>query len=240
VREALMTVVDLGLRGLVRYLRPDAFVIRALNSRYARLSPAFFARSVRVVDAGGGPMDARKAKRLFPHCWYEGINIARLPSPDPAGHGYDRYHLLDLDSTDLAFLPDRSYDLVVSSHTIEHLKDGLGVVARLCAKVRPGGGLYLEWPSIESTTFPVRGLGLRFDDDPTHRQTYALADVRLLVEREGLRIERAGTRRQWLRILLAPILVPFHSLRVRQPVLYDLWDVTGFATSLYAIRPTND
>jgi SAM-dependent methyltransferase len=184
-------------------------------------------------------MDARKAKRLFAQCWYEGVNIAELP-PDSPGHGYDRYHLVDLDATDLAFLPDRSYDLVVSSHTIEHLKDGLGVVARLCTKVKAGGRLYLEWPSVESTSFPVRGLGLRFDDDPTHRQTYALDEVCRLVEGQGLRIERAGVRRQWLRVLLAPILIPYHSVRARRPVLYDLWDVTGFANSLCAIRPTKN
>jgi SAM-dependent methyltransferase len=228
------------IRRLVRYLGPYAVVTRALNGRYTSLPASVFSSSVRIVDAGGGPMDARKAKRLFAQCWYEGINIAELPPPGSEAHGYDRYHLLDLDATDLAFLPDRSYDLVVSSHTIEHLKDGLAVVERLCRKVKPGGRLYLEWPSVQSTTFPVRGLGLRFDDDPTHRKAYALDDVRRLVEREGLRIERAGVRRQWLRILLAPILVPYHSVRVRRPVLYDLWDITGFANSLRAVRPADD
>jgi SAM-dependent methyltransferase len=228
----------LGIRALLHHLRPDAVLTRALNGRYSHVPAGFFSRPVRVIDAGGGPMDAIKAKRLFADCWYEGINIAELPPPGPVGHGYDRYYRVDLDATDLAFLPDRSYDLVVSSHTIEHLKDGLAVVVRLCTKVKPGGRLYLEWPSVTSTTFPVRGLGLRFDDDPTHRQTYALDDVRRLVEGQGLRIERAGLRRQWLRILLAPVLVPYHSMRFRRLVLYDLWDVTGFANSLHATRPT--
>jgi SAM-dependent methyltransferase len=236
----MTSIHRVGLREIVRYLAPDAFLTRALNARYRGVPARFFTSPVRVVDAGGGPTDARKAKRLFAQCWYEGINIADLPAPGPHAHGYDRYHLLDLDATDLAFLPDRSFDLVVSSHTIEHLKDGLAVVERLCAKVKPGGRLYLEWPSVESTTCPVRGLGLRFDDDPSHRQTYALDDVRRIVERQGLRVERAGPRRQWLRVLLAPFLVPYHSIRLGRPVLYDLWDVTGFANSLHAIRPNDD
>lgn len=226
------------LRTVLLFLASRSVLTRSLNDRYRGLPSGAFRTSVRVVDAGGGPMDARKAKRLFSDCWYEGINIAPLPAPGLDSHGYDRYHLVDLDATDLSFLPDRSYDLVVSSHTIEHLKDGLTVVERLCAKVKPGGRLYLEWPSVESTAFPIRGLGLRFDDDPTHRQTYALEDVRRLVERHGLRVERAGIRRQWLRLLLAPFLVPYHSIRVRRLVLYDLWDATGFAYCLHAVRPS--
>jgi len=227
----------LPLRELVRYYWPGAVLTRQLNTRYQGLPPSFFARSVRVVDAGGGPRDALKAKRLFGRCWYEGINIEALPGSLRERGGYDRYHLADLDETDLSFLPDRSYDLVVCSHTIEHLEDGLGVVARLCAKVGPGGLLYLEWPSLESVTFPIRGRGLRFDDDGTHRHPYGLDQICALVARQGLRVEFARPRRQWLRMLLAPFLIVYHSVRVHRVVLYDLWDLTGFCYTVRATRP---
>lgn len=226
-----------GIRQLIRHYRPRAAVARLLNTRYAGLPPAFFARSARIVDAGGGPLDALKAKRLFRACWYEGINIDALPPASREMAAYDRYHVVDLDETDLGFLPDRSFDLVVSSHTIEHLKDGVATVRRLCSKVGPGGRLYLEWPSLESVTFPIRGRGLRFDDDGTHRQTYGLHEIREEVESQGLQVEFARRRRQWLRILLAPILVAYHSARLRRLVLYDLWDVTGFCYTLRAARP---
>lgn len=221
---------------LVRHYRPRAVLTRLLNTRYGGLPPSFFARSSRIVDAGGGPQDALKAKRLFTSCWFEGINIEALPS-SPERSGYDRYHLADLDKTDLAFLSDRSYDLVVSSHTIEHLKDGVATVTRLCAKVAPGGILYLEWPSLESVAFPIRGFGLRFDDDGTHRQTYGLDQIRGLVESQGLRVEFARHRRQWLRMILAPALVAYHSVGLRRIVLYDMWDITGFCYTLRATRP---
>ena len=226
-----------GLRDLLRHYRPWAVLARQLNTRYAGLSPSFFARSARIVDAGAGPQDALKAKRLFRHCWYEGINIADLPQTSREREAYDQYHLADLNETDLSFLPDRSYDLVISSHTIEHLEDGTAVVSRLCAKVGPSGLLYLEWPSVESIAFPIRGLGLRFDDDSTHRRTYGLDEIRALVESHDLRVEFARCRRQWLRIILAPMLVAFHSWRFRRPVLYDLWDITGFCYTLRASRP---
>jgi SAM-dependent methyltransferase len=230
-------VGDLRVRELVRHYRPWAVLTRQLNTRYGGLPPSFFARSARIVDAGGGPQDALKAKRLFAQCWYEGINIEDLPPSSRVRGGYDRYHLVDLDGTDLRFLADRSYDLVVSSHTIEHLEDGAAVVTRLCAKVRRGGLLYLEWPSLECITFPFRGFGLRFDDDGTHRQTYGLDEIRSLVERQGLRVEFARRRRQWLRMILAPFLVGYHSVRLRRLVLYDVWDITGFCYTLRANRP---
>lgn len=227
-----------GISEWLRHYRPRAVIARLLNTRYAGLPPSFFARPARIVDAGGGPLDALKAKRLFRACWYEGINIEALPTSSREREAYDRYHVLDLDETDLGFLPDRSFDLVVSSHTIEHLKDGVATVRRLCTKVGPGGFLYLEWPSVESVTFPVRGFGVRFDDDGTHRQTYGLDEIRTEVERHGLRIEFARRRRQWLRVILAPVLVTYHSVRFRRLVLYDLWDVTGFCYTLRAARPT--
>ena len=202
----------IGFRDLLRHYRPWAIFARQLNTRYGGLPRSFFARSARIVDAGAGPQDALKAKRLFKRCWYEGINIADLPDTSRERVAFDRYLLADLDETDLSFLPDRSYDLVISSHTIEHLDDGTALVSRLCAKVGPGGRLYLEWPSVESTTFPIRGLGLRFDDDPTHRRTYGLDEIRELVESHDLRIEFARRRRQWLRIILAPMLVAFRVL----------------------------
>ncbi len=76
-----MSVDGTGFRWIIRYLRPDIALIRSLNSRFSGFPASFFARSVRIVDAGGGPMDARKAKRVFARCWYEGINIAELPPP---------------------------------------------------------------------------------------------------------------------------------------------------------------
>jgi SAM-dependent methyltransferase len=210
-------------------------VIRALNARYWYLESAFFDGPTRILDAGGGPVDARKAKQVVRDCWVEGVNIAsRAPGAD--GAAYDRYHQVDLNHSDLAFLDDGSFDLVVASHTIEHLEDGLSVVRQLCRKVRPGGRLYLEWPAIKSLSFPIRGHGLNFWDDPTHTRTYPLTDVLNVVERAGLTVERAEPRRQLARMVLAPLLIVLHSLRSRRLVLFDLWDVTGFALVLWARR----
>ena len=218
-------------------LRPATVLSRLLNPRYASLPAAFLRQPARILDAGCGPREALIARRLFAGCWFEGIDIADPPPGSPERRAFDRYHQVDLDQTDLSFVPDGGFDYVICSHTIEHLEDGIALVARLCAKVRPGGRLYLEWPSVESQAFPLRGFGLNFFDDGTHKQTFPLEAVATVVEENGLVIEYAGRRRELARMLLAPVLVAYHSLRARRLTLYDFWDIFGSCYVVRAMRP---
>lgn len=223
--------------GRFRRFRPGVVLTRLFNPRYAWLPSAFFQHPVRILDAGVGPKDAINARRLFATCWFEGINIADLPSGSPERRAFDRYHLVDLDQTDLRFVPDGGFDYVVCSHTIEHLDDGIALVARLCTKVRPGGGLYLEWPSVESQTFPLRGFGLNFFDDCAHKRSFPLEAVASVVRENGLEIGYAGRRRRIARMVLAPLLVAYRGLRTRRLTLFDLWDITGFCYVVQAMKP---
>ena len=58
----------------------------------------------------------------------------------------------------------------------------------------------------------------------------------ILVER-GLRIERQGTRRDWLHLLLTPL----HAFKAKQVHGYVpggvFWDLFGFAEEVFAVRP---
>lgn len=210
---------------------------RRLNPRYAYLPAPADGAPFRILDIGAGPEDGRIAKSLFPRCHFEAVNIAPL---DPARRGaFDVYHQRDLNADDLSFLPDDSFDYVISSHTIEHLEDGPGTVAQICAKVRPGGRIYLEWPSVESETFPIRGLGLNFCDDDTHIRTFPRADIAAVLTAKGFEIEYSGFRRMALRMLIAPLLILRRSLKLRRLVLYDAWDITGFCYVIRAVRRTD-
>ncbi len=207
---------------------------RYFNPRYAWLATHFFRRPIRILDVGAGPADARIAKRLFSSCNFVAVNIA--PLEDDRQCEFDAYHQVDLNGSQLTFLPDEGFDYVISSHTIEHLDDGRKTVAMLCDKVRPGGRIYIEWPSIESMCFPIRNLGLNFFDDPTHVRTFEIDEISDIVRSHGFLIQYVGFRRIWLRIVFSPILVVLHSIRKRQLVLYDFWDITKFAYVLRGIK----
>lgn len=223
--------------GRFRGFRPGVLLTRLLNPRYAWLPSTFFQHPVRIVDAGVGPKDAINARRVFTTCWFEGINIADLPAGSPERRAFDRYHLVDLNQSDLSFVPDGGFDYVICSHTIEHLDDGIALVGRLCTKLRPGGRLYLEWPSVESQGFPLRGFGLNFFDNPMHKQTFSVEAVASVVRENGLEIGYAGRRRVVARMVLAPVLVAYHALRARRLALYDLWDILGSCYAVHARKP---
>jgi SAM-dependent methyltransferase len=207
---------------------------RHLNPRYAYLPAPPDGAPFRILDIGAGPEDGCIAKALFPAVHVEAVNIATIEHA--RGDAFDVYHQRDLNVDDLSFLPDGSFDYVISSHTIEHLEDGPRTVAQMCPKVRPGGRIYLEWPSVESENFPIKGLGLNFYDDGTHVRTYPLANIEAMLTAEGFRIEYAGKRRIWLRILLSPLLIIRRSVKLRRLVLYDAWDISGFCYVIRAVR----
>ena len=210
---------------------------RMLHPRYADLPAEWFARPLRVLDAGAGPADGLLARAfLAPGSRFEAVNIVPLAEDSAERAAFDAYTVADLDESDLSFAPDGAYDYVICSHTIEHLRDGLALVPVLARKVASGGRLYLEWPAPSSERFPVRGVGLHFRDDATHVRTYALSEVLAALESSGLTVEHAGPRRHWLRIALAPALVAYHALRRRELKFFDLWDVTGFALVVRARR----
>ncbi len=211
-----------------------ACVIRQLNPRYSRLPRAAFDKQVRILDVGAGPGDAKLAKRLYRGCHFEAFNIAPL-DPDQM-KTFDAYYVADLNAGDLSRAPDNSFDYVISSHTIEHLNDGRIIVEQLCDKVRSGGQLYLEWPSVESMTFPIRGVGLNFFDDPTHVRTFAIDEISNILTSRGFLIDHAGVRRIWLRSLFSPILIVLHSIQNRRIVLFDLWDLTRFCYVLMGTK----
>jgi len=214
-----------------------AAVVRALNPRYQHFPVEKFDEFHRILDVGGEPADAIIAKRLFRTVAIEAVNIKK-PLEEIAGYKlFEKYHVADLDKSDLTFLANERFDYVISSHLIEHLGHGEKIVSEMCDKIRPGGHLYLEWPSIESKHFPIRGVGLNFYDDGTHVDTFPLERIEKIIRGKGLEILRAGKRRHPLRMLLAPVLVPYRCIRNRTFVLYDLWDFTGFCYVIEAVKP---
>ena len=77
-------------------------------------------------------------------------------------------------------LPDDCCDLVVASHVLEHVADGVALAAELMRIVKPGGHLWIETPSelgclAASSDDPEDHQFLSFWDDPTHVRPYSPA-----------------------------------------------------------------
>jgi SAM-dependent methyltransferase len=91
-------------------------------------------------------------------------------------------HHADLDGP-LAF-EDESFDVVVAGELLEHLRDPRGLVAEITRVLRPGGTFVGSVPNAYRLKNRLRFfLGRKPEDDPTHLQMFAPADVRTLLGR---------------------------------------------------------
>lgn len=111
-------------------------------------------------------------------------------SPMRAATARSRGHRVELDETARVPFAASSFDLVMSTHVIEHVPDDRRYAAELCHLVKPGGLVYIETPVKLSWAWyfrrnPVAGWVL----DPTHVREYRSARaVNETLESAGLQI----------------------------------------------------
>lgn len=117
-----------------------------------------------VGDFGSGDRELEK------NCLAVGKNLKYI-SIDKTGDSVDV--LSDFDTETLPF-PDDYFDLIVSSHVIEHLRNPIKHFSELIRVCKEDGLIYLETPSDRSALCKShsfghqKGLILNFYDDPTH------------------------------------------------------------------------
>lgn len=194
-------------------------------------------RTFTLLDAGCGNHSAALAKHWFPRCRYFGVDRDDYNN-DPADFRLmEQFYPADLETSDLAGIPDGFFDVVICAHVLEHLRGGLDLLPRLCRKLAPGGQLYLEFPSARSLALPSCRGTLHSCDDSTHVRLYSLLEVCNICLAAGLSIRRAGRRRHWPRALLAPVLAAGSWARHGSITGGTLWDLLGFADFVWATRP---
>ncbi|MFZ1989595.1 MAG: methyltransferase domain-containing protein [Alphaproteobacteria bacterium] len=207
--------------------------------RYKRFRKELSDKPFKLLDVGSSNGSSLLAKHWFPACIYHGLDIsgANLSSAELAA--MDKFVECDLENGDLSALNDGFYDVVVFAHVIEHLTNGLEVLAALTRKLAPGGRIYVEFPSVRSLSLPSAQNTLNFCDDPTHIRVYDIKEVANTLLAQRLRVVRAGARREWARILLSPLTLPKQIaslLKDGRLSANGLWDLMGFADFVYARR----
>ena len=195
-----------------------------------------------VVDIGAGDGSLSVFKR-----WPEPAR------PDLTLHAYSldkgrlfddfsSYALGDWDTQPPEF-DGRVFDAVVCAHFIEHIADPRSFVAWAARKLRPGGRVYLEWPSPAALTLPPRGeleaLGVplmisRFDDDATHKALPATEDIVAASRAHGFAVEAQGIVR--LPMLEDELLAHFRRDADGFPRQAAFWSRTGWSQYLVLRR----
>lgn len=210
-----------------------------LPYKFRDIQRRFRGRAFTMLDVGAGNHSATLARHWFPLCHYTGLDRERGYHNDGADFAAMN-EFVELDLTKLRFeaLPDAGYDVILVAHVIEHLENAPDVLRGLVPKLRPGGMIYVETPGRRSLSLPSMRGTLNFHDDPTHVRLYPHDEVAGVLRGAGLRIDRAGTRRDPLGALLTPVLA-LNALRLHGYVPGGVfWDLLGFADVVVATRPS--
>ncbi len=151
----------------------------------------------RILDIGCGNGSPTLTKRWFPGCHYAGADIQRYKLSDADTVAMDKFYPLNIDGTGYDAIPDASYDFVILNHVVEHMREPKPVVATLCSKLKPGGFIWIAFPSLRSLSLPHSvDETLQFSDDPTHVYVPDVREMANILLAHGVAVLHAGRSRE--------------------------------------------
>jgi SAM-dependent methyltransferase len=166
-----------------------------------------------------------------------------VPENVPEGFIFQK---ADLNSDKIPF-PDDYFDLVVASHIIEHLRDGIGFVEECLRVTKPTGTFYITCPSEKS----LRPSGFPFDhhlmfstsffDDPTHvGRPYSPQSLDRLARYFSCEPMGCGYYKSWKAVLLSPILIPVaRCFRIGWLYERTTWMALGWSSYIAMRKPNS-
>ncbi|MCG8606812.1 class I SAM-dependent methyltransferase [bacterium] len=187
-----------------------------------------------LLDVGCGNHSASKTKSIFSKCRYYGVDQYVYNNDDEDFDKMERYFELDLSTDNLSVIPDDHFEVVILSHVIEHLENGLTVIESLAAKLKIGGLIYIEFPSLRSLSLPSMPGTLNFWDDKSHMRPYQLQEVVNTLLACSFTILRAGRRRNLPRAILTPLVFIVFRVFMNRSYATAFWDLLGFANFVFA------
>jgi 2-polyprenyl-3-methyl-5-hydroxy-6-metoxy-1,4-benzoquinol methylase len=200
-------------------------------------------KGARILDIGCGNGSPTLTKRWFPGCHYAGADIQRYNLSDADVAAMDEFFSLGADGSGFAAIPEASYDFVIANHVIEHMADPVPIVAALCAKIKPGGFIWIAFPSVRSLALPHSvDETLQFCDDPTHVYLPDVREIANILLANGVAVLHAGRSREGFFTTLTDVL----KLGKRRVVKLftgrfsgrGMWYILGFEDHVFGQRNT--
>ena len=148
----------------------------------------------RLLDIGCGAGDnAALVKSRYPECDVFGITRSAVEA-DLAQRHMKHCWVCDIENEMPADLDGQSFDALIFSHVLEHLRDPAAVLARFSPLLRKGGEILIAVPNVLSWRMRLQFLRGNFEYessgvlDDTHLRffTYFTADHYLLSKSPGL------------------------------------------------------
>jgi SAM-dependent methyltransferase len=194
---------------------------------------------LRILDIGCGNNSPSTTKRWFPGCHYAGADIEQYNNNADDIATMDAFYLLGTDGSGYSSIPDNSFDLVVLHHVVEHMMDPILILAAICSKLRPGGYIWIAFPSLRSLSLPSGDGTLQFCDDPTHIHVPEIREISNVLLENGIKIVHAGRTRAFVREALGLAILPWALLKrliTGKLSGRGLWYILGFEDHVFGQR----
>jgi SAM-dependent methyltransferase len=179
-------------------------------------------------------------KHWFPTCHYSGADIQRYNLSDEDLAAMDAFYPVGVDGSGYSAIPDGSFDVIILHHVIEHMRNPEPIVAVLCAKLKPGGYIWIGFPSERSLSMPPAAQGtLQFCDDDTHVYIPGVREISNVLLSHGVRVLHAGRTRDAVRTMVGVAVLPWALLKkaiTGKLKVHGLWYVLGFEDHVFGQR----
>lgn len=191
--------------------------------------------NVKALEVGIGNDSPTIFKSIFPNVDYFGVDRdLNYNLSEKSLDLIDKFYQVDLGKKSLDEIPDDFFDYVIIAHVIEHIENGEEVISELTKKIKPGGGIYIEYPREASAKFPSMKGTLNFYDDPTHKRFYELRSLEKILTKSGFEIIRSGIKRDFTRIIGIPYMIIKSYFKLGYLRGSVFWDLLGFAEYILA------
>src|ERR1700733_5465731 len=109
---------------------------------------------LRILDVGCGNNSPSTTKQWFPGCHYSGVDVERYNNNDDDLAAMDAFYPVGVDGSGYSAIPDSSFDLILLHHVVEHMPKPEPILKSLCSKLKPGGYIWVAFPSLRSLSLP--------------------------------------------------------------------------------------
>jgi SAM-dependent methyltransferase len=194
---------------------------------------------LRILDIGCGNNSPATTKQWFPGSHYSGADIQRYNLDDQDLAAMDTFYLLDPDGEGYSAIPESSFDFIVLHHVVEHMPTPGPILAAICSKLKPGGYIWIAFPSLRSLSLPSAQGTLQFCDDPTHVRVPEVREISNVLLANGVKVVHAGRSRSFVREMIGAMLLPWALLRrmiTGRLSGRGLWYILGFEDHVFGQR----
>lgn len=197
------------------------------------------ANAPRILDIGCGNHSPTTTKRWIEGCHYTGADIAQYFNNEKDIAAMDAFYPLTVDGSGYESIPDNSYDLVILHHVVEHMTNPSEILATICTKLKPGGYIWIAFPSLRSLSLPSASGTLQFCDDPTHVHVPEVREISNVLLANKVKVLHAGRSRDFSRMLIGAMVLPYAFLRKMFTGKLSgrgLWYILGFEDHVFGQR----